>query len=466
MAGQDRRISRRTLMAGTAAVPLTTWLLAACGDNGGGGGGGGGGGTPESLRLSDWLGDQMDHYLPTMEEYTGIKIDHEVYAFNDYKLMTQLAGGTAPDLFGISATYNGDFLPYPEFYVDMNPHLERNKVDMSKFNLDPMVEYGWDGRLGGLSFSTPQDIIVHCNTEMADKDGLLDDAPLWGKDNFDKWSWDTFVDFLKEGTHVVNGETVQYGMGNLPAYANVFKEWVYDFGGTLFDDDWSYDETKSMLDSEECLEAAMRYYDLVFTHKVAVPPELENTIQGQQQTGSYLGKLGMCTLMNSTGSIFPEAGNFPMTYFHQPFAHNRTHGVGLSQWSVYGQTKYPDAAADWLIKFITDPEIGKLFLQYSSSVPTYDPLTIVNAAPDNNAKTIALINLSRIPDFSETPDNAAATTNFPKWFGRYVGDATQDLIESMLQEIVGGSKTPQEALADAKEQLDAKIESGRQAAGV
>jgi ABC-type glycerol-3-phosphate transport system substrate-binding protein len=448
-------------MAGAGAVPLSAWLLAACGDDGGGGGGGG---TPESLRLSDWLGDQMDYYLPRMEEVTGIKIDHEVYAFNDYKLMNQLASGTAPDIFGLNVSYNGDFMPYPEFYHTFDEALERNNVDMSKWNIDPKVECGWDDKIAGLSFATSQDIIVHCNTEMLEKDGLLADAPVWGTDNFDKWSWDTFVDFLKEGTHVVNGETVQYGMGNTPTYANVFKEWIYDFGGSLFDDDWSYDETTSLLDSDEAMEAAMRYYDLVFTHKVAVPPELEATIAGQQQTGSYLGKFGMCTLMNSTGTIFPEEGNFPMTYFHQPFAQNRTHAIGLSMWCVYGDTKYPDAALDWLIKFQTDPEVSRLFLQHSS-VPAYDPLTIVNEAPDNNAKTIALINLSRIKGFSETPDNAEATVLFPKWFGRYAGDASQEIIEAGLQQIVSGSATPKDALAEMKAGLDAKIASGRQAAG-
>src|SRR5262249_16896744 len=140
-----------------------------------------------------------------MQQKTGIAIQEERNPYNGYfqKILTQLVAGTGPDLIEIDANENGNFFTSGTL-VPFNDYVKsRSDGDPAKWNADPLKENGYQGKILGLSLFTMQDLIVHINQELADKDGLLKDAPLWGTPGYDAWHLqDKFVEWLKAGTKV------------------------------------------------------------------------------------------------------------------------------------------------------------------------------------------------------------------------------------------------------------------------
>src|ERR1700722_14626554 len=174
MSGLNPELSRRQLLIASSAA-AGSLFLASCSSSSGTGTTAG---KVTTLSESDWLGPQMANYFPLMQRLTGIKIDHQIYSYDPAKIFNQLASGTAPDLFLIDSPWNGNLFPYKRYYVPFDDELKARGIDMSKWNINPHVENGYDGKIVGLSQYTAQDLIVYINTEMADASGLLKEAPL------------------------------------------------------------------------------------------------------------------------------------------------------------------------------------------------------------------------------------------------------------------------------------------------
>src|SRR5262245_7038550 len=127
MAG--RSLSRRQVLAMMAAAGAGTMVggsvVSALGGASGGRAAGGAvrqvgrqlGRRPANARgelsLSHWWGEQWAHWLPLMEEKTGIAVREERTPYGEYpqKVLTQIASGTAADLIVLEASNNGDFFP-------------------------------------------------------------------------------------------------------------------------------------------------------------------------------------------------------------------------------------------------------------------------------------------------------------------------------------------------------------------
>ena len=101
-----------------------------------------------------------------------------------------------------------------------------------------------------------------------------------------------------------------------------------------------------------------------------------------------------------------------------------------------------------------------------SSVPSYDPLPIVKAAPDSPGKTVALIDLSRIPGASSIPSHTVDVVRWLYWFGRYAPSQTQAALTSVPQQVILGKATAKEACKAMASQLNVAISEARAAAGV
>lgn len=460
MSATTGQFSRRSLLAAAAAAGPAAWLLTGCNGTSGPGGGGADKKT-DTLTMSDWWGGQFKQYLPIQQRKDKIKIKEQLYSYdNGVKLFTQLAGGTAPDIFLTDAGWNGNLFTHKGYVVPLDERLKQRKIDMSKWDVDPHKETGYGGKILALSVMVTQDLIVMVNKELAESEGLLKDAPLYGTPSFDTWRWDRYVDWLKAGTkRRANGKVERYGVGNVPT-STLFQVLLTDLGGQYFDDNWNYDETKCLLDSDAAIEAAQMVGDLFTKHKVAPPSAVETAVRG----GTYLSKRALSTMQWSTPSAYPEAGNFPMSYFHLPFVDTRVHALGANQLCVNNSSQHRDTALDWVITFCTDPDVRAKFLQVSS-VPAYDPVPVVKASPEGSPKTIALINLSRIKGMSQVPEDAQDVRLYPRWIGRYASAATQAAIQAALDQVTLGKASAKEAFTKATSQINAKIAQGRKAAG-
>jgi ABC-type glycerol-3-phosphate transport system substrate-binding protein len=147
-----------------------------------------------------------------------------------------------------------------------------------------------------------------------------------------------------------------------------------------------------------------------------------------------------------------------------PFIEQKTHGLGPNYLTVNVESDDPELAMEWATTFTTDDDVRNLFFEVGSTPPAYDPLPIVEAAPEGTGKTIALIQLSRIEGMSTIPENAEGVVQYPGWWGRYASAFTQRAVNTAMEQILLGEATPQEAMSEAKAAVDAEITEQRERA--
>lgn len=407
------------------------------------------------VRFTHWWGEQFKHYIPMLEEKTGIKAVEEPSPYNGYfeKLLTQLVSGVGPDFMLLDANEFGKFWPSGTV-APMDEYLASSGVDMSKWNIAPKEENGWEGKAMGLSLFTMQDLILHVNKELADAAGITKELPVWGSDKFDQWQWTDLVAWCKKGTKVnADGTVAQYGLAtNMAGFNDIHRAVIATNLGHILDDEWTYKETKSLVNTPETIEALQKMVDTVLVDKIAPTPDAAQAIQG----GAYRAKRALCDITWSTPSIYPDNIGFEQIHAHLPFLKKRVHAVGANCLSLNSASKNLDASAKWITTFCVDKDVRTEFLQVSS-VPAYDPLPIVQASPEGRAKTIALINLSRIEGMSTLPDHTKDTEKYPRGYGAKAPQFMRDTLNAAMQSVVIGSATLQQAMDDAKTKIDAEL---------
>jgi maltose-binding protein MalE len=464
----DRPFSRRQMLRASAAVPAAMLLSKAASAGAveriGNTSRALKGADTTTMTMSDWWGSQFGHYFPQMQKLTNVTIDQQLYPYSTTKLFTQLDAGSAADIFLVDSHWNGTLLPEAnKVLVPFDAALKSAKVDMSKWNISPTLDNGYDGHIWGLDLFVTQDVIGYVNTELAEKDGLLKDLPLWGTKIFDTWKWPQFVDWLKAGTKITaSGKVEQYGYSASAGY--LFQPILASMGGALMNNQFTYDETKSLFDSPEVIETVQMIANLYTKDKVAAPLGVETSLGGPNASGAaFLAKKALATQGWSTPSVYPVQTNFPMSYIHLPYVDKKVHAVGSNSLCVNKMFSDPQTALDWIITFTTNTAVRKNFIVWSS-VPAYDPLPIVNTT-HGDPKTIALINLSRIKGQSPLPADTVGINRWPYWLGRYAPVNFQNAIMSVPQEVILGKATAKQACQAAAKQLNAAITQGRQAAG-
>lgn len=145
------------------------------------------------------------------EKHPNIKVIPEFSPFDGYfdKLNTQLASGTAPDLF----TLGSNILEYAtrDVLLDITPYVG-NEVDTSKISPQLINVNTFDGKLRGISIGANSTAIL-ANTALFEKAGL----PLPTKE----WTWDDFVKINEQiaatgkdiyGSYDYSGEMDQFGV--------------------------------------------------------------------------------------------------------------------------------------------------------------------------------------------------------------------------------------------------------------
>ena len=367
------------------------------------------------LHFTHWWGEQFKHYIPLIEQKTGIKAIEEPSPYNGYfdKLLTQLVSGVGPDFMLLDANEFGQFWPSGTV-APIDEYLASSDMDMAKWNIAPKEENGWEGKAMGLSLFTMQDLILHVNKELADAAGITKELPVWGSDNFDQWHWEDLIAWCKKGTKANGDGTVeQYGLAtNMADFGDIQRAVIATNMGHILDDESNYKETKSLVNSPETIEALQKMVDAVLVDKIAPTPDAAQAIQG----GAYRAKRALCDITWSTPSIYPDNIGFEQIHAHLPFLKTRVHAVGANCLSLNAASKNLETSAKWISTFCVDKDIRTEFLQVSS-VPAYDPLPIVEASPEGRAKTIALINLSRIKGMSTLPDHTTDTVNYARGYG-------------------------------------------------
>lgn len=231
------------------------------------------------------------------ELHPGVEVEVQVTAFDEYlpKLLTQVAGGDAPDVVGVENT------PFPQFVdrgilMDVTDLLETDTTDFTKDDFFPYLldRYTYDGRVYGIPYDAQPFGLLYYNPALFEAAGV--EFPT------SDWTWEDALEAAKRLTVTnADGTISQYGW----AACDRWDYFLYGGGGALVDD--LRNPTMSMLDTPESIAALQFQVDLMHTEKVAPTPQ---TLEG----------VG-CASLFTTGQAAMFTGGFWEAVFNpEPFA--------------------------------------------------------------------------------------------------------------------------------------------------
>jgi multiple sugar transport system substrate-binding protein len=254
-----RRISRRRLITTTAlggAAIVGGSLLAGCGGGSGAGPSGGGengGGLSGSMTWSAWANPgeaaRFRDFTKEWAEKSGVQAKFQPVT-GDYlsKLLTQLAGGSAPDAF-----YAGDDqlskLITSNNVLALDDFLASDKAT-GKFTDHYAGLTKWMKGEDGKTYGLPNDcnpIALWFNKDILAKAGVEDPA---AQQEAGTWTLDAFTDLLTK----VKSATGQYGNVVESGWWGFWMGWVTAQGGTMFDE-----EGKAVFDTDPKAQATLAW---------------------------------------------------------------------------------------------------------------------------------------------------------------------------------------------------------------
>ncbi|MCX5656786.1 MAG: sugar ABC transporter substrate-binding protein [Candidatus Omnitrophica bacterium] len=246
-------------------------------------------GTPEEVEIIQGIIE------PWQKEHPEIKVELEHTPFSGYvsKILTRIAGGSAPDVICTEAN-----APYACVYY--NKKLFDTK---------------------GVSYPT------------------------------DDWTWSDLLEKAKALTQFdEQGRVVQYGF-----YTWAWQNFIYSNGGSLVDSVTK--PTRCLMDSPRALEGLEFYVDLIHKYKVSpTPSALINLGMGVQMM-FMTGRLAMLGSGVWETPILRKQENFDWDVVMFPKGPGGVHsfGTGGSAYTILKTTKYPKEAWEVLKALTSEP---------------------------------------------------------------------------------------------------------------
>lgn len=398
-----------------------------------------------SLTYSDWQlaqdiwGKSLREVLAEFqEENPGITVRDEPVplAQRDVRFSTAIRAGAGPDVFALDANPIRQYIQ-EGWVLDLTPYIEQEAgflVDFYPNSLEPVTV---DGKTYGIPMNTVAMVLVY-NEKLFKQAGI--EAP--------PATWEEFREVAAKLTDAQNGRwattLVLAPAGFDLRVSSIFRS----FGADFLTPDW----TASAIDTPEMKKAFDFVLDLIGSG--AIPPGVTqvdaNAARRMLANEQIAMKIGTTWSMPEVSGMNPDLDGWnvlKMAPIPVPEGVDPAVRTTLFQKSIFvnSNTKHPEAA--WkLAKFLTDPErMQKWFddnnmLSSRKSVnETYGPITESASA----AAVVAEIG------------NGAFLPLIPDW------PAILEAFRQNLQAAVAGSKSREQALADAHAEVEAILARSR-----
>lgn len=354
---------------------------------------------------------------------SGVKVEATRYAYDDFKpaLLTSIAGGQAPD------TARLDIIWVPEFaelgaLLALDSELAGFDATASSVFPGPLATNHWDGSYYGLPQNTNTQVLLW-NRDVFEAAGITEPPS----------TMDEFVETVCEVSDAAGG-TYGYGMGGTYfwAPAPIF----YAMGGAVVDDAIT---TATGYVNGPGSVAAFEVLTGLYNDGCLSPSLLGGgvgTAEGHA-TGLY------ATIIDGPWMVDIYRGDFPdfeVTFASVPTGPDGTTSsvVGGENVVVFADTNAKDAALAWTA-FLLSEESQRLMAEVGV-VPTLASLAGDPALPDY------------FDVFMEQLETAQARVPHPSW-----GDMDTAINEA-FQRMLQGSQTPQEALDQAADEINALLQ--------
>ena len=355
----NMKLKRFSKWAGLLCLALTVAVTAACSSDSGSSGAEEAKEEKATLRFS-WWGSEVRHQALLeaidlyMEKNPNVTIEPEYGGFDGYyqKLVTQFAGGTAPDLTPLSVDWIEEIAVKGNLVLDLN--TLKDHLNLDAFDAEFLNDYAtFDGKLVGLPMGA-NGIVTLYNREFFEKFGIPENT---------KWDWNTIHEIGKK-VHEQDPDAYLLGLFD-------YRIFLQPFVNQLTGNQWINDD-KSLGFDAAAAEKAFAYYRQLLDDGVIQPveesslyPDLAENLQWQN------GNIGMMFTLASTiakvKSYTPDVG---VSMFPVP-ADAKTSAVLVNPsnpLAINKDTKYPEEAAKFASWLLTDPEAARI-LKDVYSVP-------------------------------------------------------------------------------------------------
>jgi multiple sugar transport system substrate-binding protein len=280
-------------------------------------------------------------------------------------------------------------------------------------------------------------MVLFYNSEMFKDAGLDPNQP--------PKTTDDFLAYAKKLTRDTDGDGKidQWGFGTVgaksPGFSMRFGPFLWSFGADYLTPDMK----RSALDTPAAKQAFAFFVELYTKHKV-VPPGL--TAMNPQEVRTQLAQKKVAMIMGSgwtppiVNKINPALNAFEvLSCAPAPVKVKPATAIWLSSWVMSPNTKHPNEA--WqLIKFITSKETElKWFVDNRVTSSRKD---VSGVAPEILNDKFASVMASQLPYGKVEPQ-------IPQW------PEIMDTFTTSLQEAIVGMKTPDEALGEAHQRINA-----------
>ena len=134
----------------------------------------------------DAIGVEADIIAAFEAKYPNIKVEPVVTGYGDYhtKLLTMIAGGSAPDVMRISSQYFPDFVN-AKGLVNLDKMAKDHNYDLSMYYKEGLMECSWNGVCYGLPWGTAP-IYMLMNITMFEEAGIPLPSYDWTLDDFNR----------------------------------------------------------------------------------------------------------------------------------------------------------------------------------------------------------------------------------------------------------------------------------------
>lgn len=345
------------------------------------------------------------------QSQTEVEIKNEYYPFADFKktLSIGLAASKLPDLVLID---NPDHAAYASMglFADITENI-KDWPDKDQYFEGPWKSCTLDGKVYGIPFGS-NDLALYYNEDMLSKAGVTPPA-----------TWDE----LKTAAKKLTGNSVT-GLGiSAPKTEEgtfQFMPWLLSAGGV-----------PTKIDSSEGIKALTLISDMVKDGSVS--KEVMNWVQSDVLKQFEAGKVAM--MINGpwqVPTLKKEAPDLKWNVALIPKDLKYASVLGGENWGVVKGNNV-DASVKFL-KWVTKTDVLKSYIGKFGYFPARKDLA---ADPEFTSDPINKV-------FVDELQYAQPRGPHPKW------PELSNLVSQVLQEVISGTKTPEEAAKDAQAKID------------
>jgi multiple sugar transport system substrate-binding protein len=356
----------------------------------------------------------------------GISVKVETAPFDQYftKLQTLIAGGTAPDVFELNYE---NFVSYASkgVLMDLSSMASAEAGFAERFYPRAYEAFSQDGKQYGLpqSFSN---VVLFYNKDLFDAKGVAYPTA--------EWTWKEELEAAQKLTDPAAGVWGSYS----PVQFWEFYKTAAQSGCSVLGSDGQ----TVTINQPGCVESLTWMVDKINTHKIA-PSDAD--MAGVSDGDLFKqGKIAMLRTGIWMFSSFKDA-TFNWDIALEPGNTQKAHHFFANAVAVSANTANADAAWKWAQFFTSSPEAAKIRVAASWELPALNDQSLFNAWLEQNPPTSRTVVFQAL-DSLVTPPVIEQQTQM------------QDAVNKLLEQAKAGSLTPQEALDQAKAEIEALIQ--------